>query len=322
MEKWYKRLLAGLGVGIASSIPGVSGGTIMVILKVSEGIIWATSHLFTEFKKAIKYLLPILLGAFAAAVPMIFVMDYALKGFLFGAVCIFAGFIIGSIPSITDEVKGVKVKPIYIVISIIAFIIALGVAIATVFAKTDVSPYFESPKWWFYFIVIAVGLVSSAALVVPGISGGMLLILLGFYKPLMTSTADILKQALHGDFSRFWTQLGLLGCFAIGIGIGFLIITAVMNILLKKYRTGVFYGILGFVIGSAAALFYNFEIYQYYEFWGTGSYIFMPMAVELPVGIVLLIATCIVSYLLVRMQRKELNKKEEKVEISSTSVEE
>ena len=308
MNKWLKRFLSGLGVGVASSIPGVSGGTIMVILKVYEGIIWATSHLFTEFKKAVKYLLPIILGAFTAAVPMIFVMDYALEGFLFGAVCIFAGFIFGSIPSVTDELKGKPIKTPYVFIMMIAFAIAVAVAAASVFAKTDVSPHFEHPKWWFYLLIIPVGMFASAALVVPGISGGMLLILLGFYKPLMTSTADIIKQALHGDFTRFWTQMGLLGCFAVGIAIGFLLITLLMNFLLKKYHTGVFYGILGFVMGSAVALFFNFEIYQYYQTWIDGTYVFMPMAVELPVGLVLLVGTCILSYILVKAQRKEIQK--------------
>ena len=319
MKTWFKRFLAGLGVGVASSIPGVSGGTIMVILKIYEGIIWATSHLFKEFKKAVKYLLPIILGAFTAAVPMIFVMDYALRGFLFGAVCIFAGFIIGSIPSITDEIKGEKVKPLYIVILVVSLLVAAGVAAASVFAKTDVTPHFNQPEWWFYLVCIPVGIFASASLVVPGISGGMLLILIGFYKPLMTSTAGIIKEALGGDFTHFWTQLGLLGCFAVGLAIGFLAISVLMNILLKKYHAATFYGILGFVIGSTIALFFNYEIYEYYVMWSNGVAPYMPMYVELPIGIILLIGTCIGSYMLVRMQRKELAKQhqEENEEVKS-----
>ena len=65
-----------------------------------------------------------------------------------------------------------------------------------------------------------------------------------------------------------------------------------------------FYAIIGFVIGSTVALFMNYEIYEYYKVWASGSYVYMPLYIEIPIGIVLLSVGFAISYLLVRYKRK------------------
>ena len=304
VKEWFKTLLAGMGIGVGSAIPGVSGGTIAVILKVYDKLIWAISNLFKEFKKAVIYLLPILLGVVLALIPSIYLLDKALDGFVFGIVSLFAGFIIGSFPSLTDEVKGQPFKKSYIVIIAIAFIIALGLGVGSVLLKADATALFVSPKWWVYLVLIPIGIVASCALVVPGVSGSMVLLIIGFYDPLITSTVDTVKETFNGNPSNLGTQIGLLACFAIGVIVGFYFISKLMHYLLEKYRTATFYGIIGFIVGSTIALFYNYKIYSYYQVWASGSYIKIPMVVEIPVGIGLLIVGCVLAYLLVRYKRK------------------
>ena len=108
MKSLLHRFSAGLVIGIASSVPGVSGGTIAVFVKVYEKMVWATSHIFKSFKKSMGILLPIGIGSICASIPMFFFMEQALENFLFGAVCVFAGFITGSLPSLVDETKALK----------------------------------------------------------------------------------------------------------------------------------------------------------------------------------------------------------------------
>ena len=309
IKEWLKNLLAGMAIGAGSSIPGVSGGTIAVILGVYEKLIWAVSNIFKAFKKAVIYLLPMILGMVLAIIPMVYLMDKALNYFLFGIVCLFAGFIIGSIPGITDEVKNVPIKKSYVITAIITLVIAIALGVGSVLVKADVSSNLINPQWWMYIVLIPVGFIASIALVVPGLSGGMLLLLLGFYKPLIETTVSTAKNCLAGDWSNFGQQLAILFCFAIGVIIGFFLISKLMHFLLNKYREITFYGIIGFVIGSTIALFYNYEIYEYYLKWGVGAT--TPMAIEIPIGIVLLILSCIGSYLLVRYKRKIDAKKEE-----------
>ena len=222
VKEWFKTLLAGMGIGVGSAIPGVSGGTIAVILKVYEKILWAISNIFKQFKRAVIYLIPVLLGVVLALIPTIYLMDKALNGFLFAIICLFAGFIVGSIPGITDEVKGEPIKKAHIIALVVAFIIAIGIGVASVLIKADVSSIMVNPKWWVYIILIPVGVLASTALVVPGLSGSMILLVIGFYKPLIGNTVEVVRQCLlENNWSNLGQQVGILACFAIGVIIGF-----------------------------------------------------------------------------------------------------
>lgn len=314
MKNFLKNLLAGFGIGVGSAIPGVSGGTIAVIFHVYEKLIWAISHIFKAFKEAIIILIPILLGVVIGLVPTVILMDKALEGFLFGVVCIFAGFITGSMPKITGEIKGVKVKPIHIIVLVIALLITIGLGVGSIVSNSDVSTHFAHPEVWFYFVLIPVGLLSSVALVVPGISGGMVLILLGFYAPLINSTVDTMKACLAGDWSNFGNQVLILLCFAIGVIVGFFLVSKLMNLLLSRFHDVTFFGILGFVIGSTIALFLNYEIWSYYVNWSNGGQGFIQKEIEIPLGIALFIISVIGSYLLVRYENKKLKQQQEQEE--------
>ncbi len=316
IKEWFKTFFSGMAIGFGSAVPGVSGGTIAVIFGVYKKIIWAVSNIFKHFKEAFRVLLPTLLGVVLALIPTVYLMDKALYGFVFGVICIFAGFIIGSIPGITDEVKGVKPRYTHIIALVVAALIAIGLGVGSVLAKADLSSYFYgTTPWWFYLVLIPVGFVASVALVVPGLSGGMLLLLMGFYTPLIGYTTDTVKNCLHGDWSAFGSLAGILGCFAVGVIVGFFCVSKLMHFLLAKYHDVTFYAIIGFVIGSVPALFFNFEIYSYYQVWASGTYIWMPLYIEIPIGVVLLIGACFASYFLVRYKRKKEQEENNEKEI-------
>ena len=308
LNKTLKTFLAGMGIGVGSAVPGVSGGTIAVIFGVYQKIVWAVSNIFKHFKEAFRVLLPTLLGVVLALIPTIYLMDKALNGFVFGVICIFAGFIIGSIPGIKDEVKGVKPQTKHIIALIVTAMIAISLGVGSVFVKADVSVYMTNTPFWFYLVLIPVGFVASVALVVPGLSGSMLLLLMGFYNPLVTSTKLTAEQCLKGDWSNFGGMVGILGCFAVGVILGFYFISKLMHFLLANYHDITFYSIIGFVLGSIPALFFNFEIVYNktdgYYVWMHGGQGYLPYYIEIPIGIVLLIITCVLSYLLVRYKRK------------------
>lgn len=307
IKNWFKSLIAGIAMGISSSIPGVSAGTMAVIFKIYDNFIWALSHIFKEFLKALMILIPIGLGILIGVIPTVILVDKSIDSFLFGLICIFAGFILGSIPSINDEVKNVKIKKWHIITFIISFIIVIGLGVASIVSNLDTSPMFAKPEWYLYLIVIAVGFLASTGIVVPGFSGGMILILLGFYTPLIESTTDVAKECLAGNWSRFGSQFGILMCFLLGILIGFVVFSKIMRVLLNKYRSLTYFGILGFVYASIIALFLNHEIYEYYKMWSSGNSGFLSMQNEIIVGVVLLLVSCVLSYLLVRFQRKQKN---------------
>ena len=304
VKNWFRSVLAGVGIGVAAAVPGVSGGTIAVILKVYDKLLEAIGDLFKHFVKSFLFLLPIMLGIILGIIPCIILFHYAFSGLLFAIVCLFAGLIIGSFPGIFDEVKEEKPSKLCIFICIITGLVAVGIGVASALLgdKIDISNWFINPEWWFFLLLIPVGALASTALVVPGISGSMILLVLGFYTPLL-ERATFALQHIGGE--NFWIIILELFCFGVGVIIGFFTIAKFMSFLLKKWRIKTFWGIIGFILGSTIALFFNHDMYAYYQVWAAGGQGYLPMWAEMIVAFILLAGGIVLSYLLVRYNRKQ-----------------
>ena len=201
--KFLKRLLAGMGIGVGAAIPGVSGAAIAVIFRVYEDIIAAVNSFRKRFGYAIKVLIPILLGIVLAVIPCIYLFSLAFEYLMFVLICIFAGFLIGSFPSITDKVKGVKPNKLQIMLISVAF----G-------DKMNIMGLFQNinKNWWLYLVLIPVGALAAVALTVPGLSGSLILLVIGFYRPLVDSVREWAGMAIkNGDWSMIGPLFGVIG---------------------------------------------------------------------------------------------------------------
>ena len=309
VKAWFKKFFAGMAIGTGAAIPGVSGAAIAVIFRVYEDIIGAVNSFRKKFGWAMSILIPILLGILLAVAICVVLFHIAFCHFMFVLMCLFAGFLIGSFPGITDEVKGEKLNRKAIILMIVGAVFVIGLGIASVFSGMNVGSLFETLPWWLYLVLIPVGAVAAVALTVPGLSGSLILLIIGFYRPLIDFTETSAKAILKGDASKILPLLGVVGCFAIGCLIGVVLVSKIMNILLRKWRKETFYTIIGFIAGSVFVLFFNHEIFQYYQVW-SGSIIpgidqSMPMWLEMIVGFLVLGACAFGSYQLVRVQRKK-----------------
>jgi len=315
--KFLKRFFAGMGIGVGAAIPGVSGAAIAVIFKVYEDIISAVNSFRKKFGYSFMVLLPVLLGIICAVIPCIYLFSLAFEHLMFILICIFAGFLIGSFPSITDKVKGVKPNKLQIALIITGalFVIALGVLSVAFGDNMNISGLFANinNNWWLYLVLIPVGILAAVALTVPGLSGSLILLVIGFYRPLVDSAKTWAGNCLKGDWSMIGPLFGVIGTFGLGCLIGVVLVSKIMTYLLNKHRDSTFFTIIGFIAGSIAVLFFNYEIYSYYQNWAGKATLevinpVLPIYVEIPVGVVVLIACAIGSYLLVRLERK--NQKE------------
>lgn len=311
--KWIKRLLAGMGIGVGAAIPGVSGAAIAVIFHVYEDIIDAVNNFRKKFGYSIKVLIPILLGIIIAVIPCIILFSWAFEHVMFILLSLFAGFLLGSLPGIVDEVRGSKpTKKQIIVLSIsILFVISLGVASIFLGPQINLNSTFDTMPLWLYFVLMPVGVLAAVALTVPGLSGSLILLVIGFYRPLVDHAKAWGKEIITGNFSNTGHLILMILCFGIGCVIGVVLVSKVMSYLLAKDHHTTYYGIIGFIIGSLFVLYFNYEIYNYYLYWGSkplpeGVVInpLLSMPVEIVIGIICLIIAAILSYLLVRYQRK------------------
>lgn len=311
VKAFFKRFFAGMGIGCGAAIPGVSGAAIAVIFKVYEEIIDAIDNARKRFGYAIKVLIPILVGIICAVIPCIILFSYAFEHFLFILIAVFAGFLIGSFPGITDEVKGVKPNKKQIIIIIIGtlFVILLGVLSIVLGDLFNLHEVFAETPWWLYLVLIPVGAVAAVALTVPGLSGSLILLIIGFYRPLVDFAKAWGKELAKGDFNNFGKLCGVIGCFAIGCLIGVVLVSKIMTVLLRKSHDSTFFGIIGFILGSVVVLFLNYETFNYYKYWAGVSYsgILNPslsMWLEMLIAFILLALAALGSYQLVRVQRK------------------
>ena len=239
------RFLKGIIIGVAMIIPGVSGGTLAVLLGIYDTLINSINNLFKDFKKSFLTLLPILLGAAVGFVILIVPLSYGLEHCPLVVISLFAGLIIGGIPQLYKKVQG-KENPLGVVLGL--FSIALIICLC--FIVTNINISFSKLTLPIILYLILGGFLSACALVVPGISGSMILMILGLYSPILLVLSDILH--FQNVFNNALILLPLIS----GLVIGFFSISKLMGYLLKKHETNTFFSIIGFVIGSIFTIYF------------------------------------------------------------------
>lgn len=251
MKIFFKNILNGFAIGIAFVIPGFSGGTVAVLLGIYDKLINSITGIFKQFFESIKFIIPILFGMVLAFVAMYFPIKVGLQYFPLPTLCLFVGLMIGGMPQLFDKVKdcGSNGKTLFVVLSlVVAFLVASGIGLL----PTDVfSPNItQSMGLTDYLLLFVVCVVASSALIVPGISGSMILMIFGYYAPLMYNVAGNL-------FVNFGHNMLVLAVAGLGLVVGFFSISFVVKWLLKRHPKGTYFAIIGFVIGSIVTLFYT-----------------------------------------------------------------
>ena len=326
MEKeksWLGRFIAGIGIGAGAAIPGVSGAAVALIFRVYESIINAVDGFTKHVKKSLATLFPILLGVFLSVILCIIVFHWAFEHVMFLLICLFAGFLIGSFPSILQEVKGVSLTKKYVAIAIIGGLIVLSLGILSVILGNkgvNFATYFVNSQsffgnWWIIIVLFFVGILASVALTVPGFSGSLILLVLGFYRPLIDAATNWGKEIFKGEFGNTGALIVMILIFGLGCLVGVVFVSKIMTKLLEKHHNGTYFAIIGFIIGSFFVLFINYQIWQYYTVWGDtpveGINQLIKPAFEIPLGIIFIGLFGFFSYMIVRAQNNIQAKKEE-----------
>ena len=235
----------GIAIGVSMIIPGLSGGTLAVLMNIYDKILEAITGIFKHFKESLLLLLPLVIGAVIGFVGLVFPINYGLAHFPLIIVSLFVGFIIGGLPSIYKKVQGKENW-----ISILIGLIALGITISLCFIKTNDSIDIRNLNVGTWFYLFLSGIIASIALVAPGISGSMTLMVLGVYVHLM----EVLKEIL--SFTNLWNNSMILLPLALGLIIGFIFMSFFMKYMLKNHETSTYFALIGFIIGSIVSIYY------------------------------------------------------------------
>ncbi len=247
----------GIIVGIANVIPGVSGGTIAVVLHIFDRLIEAINHFTSNIKKHIMFLLPLILGAGFGILAFSVLINYTLTNFSLPTCGFFAGLVAGSVPLIYSMAKSKrpsdKSNLNYIIYTVLSF--ALVIFLATI--KTPESSEVIVGDVSFSLMVKALigGIIASAAMIIPGVSGSFMLVLMGLYNVVIGYVALIKDFLLTWDFNILISIIKFCLPLGIGVIIGAILISKLIEFLMNKYHTQTYYIILGLILGSLVGIF-------------------------------------------------------------------
>ena len=246
-----KKILQGMAVGVANIIPGVSGGTMMVAMGLYDKLIHAITHLKSEWKESLKLLAPIFVGAGVAVVALSRLFEFLLAEYPVPTNFAFCGLIAGSLPFIFDKVKSEKVT----VGKLIPCILFFGLVILmAVLGESGQNAADVSFGLWNVIRLVGAGVVAAATMVVPGVSGSMMLMLLGYYDTILATINDTIDALTAFDVNELLRCTGVLLPFGIGIVIGIFVIAKLIEFLFQKAQMHVYYAIIGLIVASPVAI--------------------------------------------------------------------
>ena len=246
-----KNLLKGMVMGLANIIPGVSGGTMAVSMGIYDKLIHCLTHLFKEFKESIKFVLPILIGMGIALVGLSFVITPAFEHFPLQTNGLFIGLIVGGLPAVWKKVKGNTIRVSYVLSFLVFFALVIGMAAVgeTEGKSADMTLSFLSVIKLFF-----VGVIASATMVIPGVSGSMVLLVIGYYNPIVATIKELVEALVAFNMSEILRCCGILIPMGIGVIVGIYAIAKLIEIIFEKFPLQAFWAIIGLIAASPFAI--------------------------------------------------------------------
>lgn len=241
--EYLKNTLYGMLIGIANAIPGVSGGTMAVILGIYDKIMFSVS--LKHLKDNLKFLFPLGIGAVLGVFALSNVIVAAMENHPMILNFCFIGLVLGSIPAIYKRAKGDEMHQR----NWLFFALALALMIFLTFANPDatanktIAEFGGVSLWlcaWFFFT----GAVGCVAMILPGLSGSLILLLFGTYGAIMESIATF--------------NFILIGAAGAGILTGGIIGIKVIKNMLRFHPQALYFGILGLMAGSIIVIWPGF----------------------------------------------------------------
>ena len=258
-------------IGAANVMPGISGATLTVIFRVYDRLINAINGLVSDWRASFGFLIPFGLGMGIGIVGVGSAISILIGMFSLQSAGFIAGLMAGSIPFLyAQAVLGMHknnagqaetAPPMrYYVATGIAALIIIGLSI---FAPTPELYVNGELGLGAVLLLFAGGLLAAAAMVVPGVSGAMVLILLGIYPLAMNTINDIRAYlATPFEFSLLIPILWVVVPVGLGILPGILLASRGIAVLLERHFSLTYFIIIGLVIGTVFALFNDPRTYE------------------------------------------------------------
>lgn len=184
-NSWLKSSFLGFFIGLAIIIPGFSGAQITILFKMYDKLMAALGKIFC--KKSILFLIPIVIGAVIGFLLGLFSVRFLLGISTFAVVALFAGMMLGGMPSITDEIKSSVFKKKYIINILLGLVIPISISAIAINVNYNPGNILENIPWYMYLLALGIGFLIALTQLIPGLSATALLMSFGLYNVLLES---------------------------------------------------------------------------------------------------------------------------------------
>ena len=250
---WLNQILRGIVIGVANIIPGVSGGTMMVSMGIYDLLIHSITHLFKEFKKSVLTLLPYLIGMGLGILVLSYVLSALLNpvtGYPLPTYTAFIGLILGGLSPLLHKVDKKKVNGLCIALFVLFFALIVVMAIP---GSIENAQRLDIDLLQ-VVILVAVGVIASGTMIIPGVSGSMMLMLLGYYTPVINAVKGLIPALASGNGAAIANSLLTLLPFALGVVLGIFGVAKLIEWLMARYPNPTYCSVLGLVLASPVGI--------------------------------------------------------------------
>lgn len=252
-------LFIGIAIGMANVIPGVSGSTMAVVFNIYDRFVNAITLNIKKLIENRRFVIPVVGGMALGVLLFSKLITVLYENFPVQTDYFFTGLIIGSIPMLfsfmtkkQDGQKFTAKKTISVVICALAgfaVLIGFGLLGSDVDTAKEISK--SLPQWTFPLAlhIFAAGFVGAIAMIIPGISGSLLMLIMGVYPIVMKSIPALFvpSQTLQAFFLLLPNGIGVLA----GLLCGAWIVKTFLRIAPNQTYAVIF----GLIAGSAIQLF-------------------------------------------------------------------
>lgn len=257
MKEFIINILRGMVIGIANVIPGVSGGTMMVSMGIYDKLILVLTHFIKRIKEAVALLVPIAIGMLLSiAVFAKIFSEILFPRFPFQTNLFFIGLILGGLPVIYGKVKGNSIKIPQIISFVLFFVMVVGFAFVGEGGGASADISFSAGN---VIKLLGVGIIAAATMVIPGVSGSMIMMILGYYNTIIDTINAFINALKDFDIPAMLDTFVVLVPFGIGVLVGVVAVAKLIEFMLNKYPLVTYWAIIGLIVASPFAIIIMME---------------------------------------------------------------
>ncbi|MFA9564313.1 MAG: DUF368 domain-containing protein [Acidimicrobiales bacterium] len=246
------QFIRGFLMGSADIVPGVSGGTVALVLGIYERLIHsirqgaaALGHLVrTDVEGAIEklktvdwaFLIPLGVGILTAVIVLSSVVGDLLDERPIEMAGLFFGLIIGSTVIAWHLLRSPQSYHL-IIVAVVAVVAFVGLGLRGGGVDEESVSQASNPAMLAFFLA---GAIAICAMILPGVSGSFLLVMLGMYEPVLDAISD--------------RETSSILIFGLGCIIGLALFSTLLDRLLASNHDDVLAALIGLMLGSLRVL--------------------------------------------------------------------